>query len=183
VVSDWYLIQCVAVAGEQNEEASPDVADSEPPPPFQVATPGVVDIQAYKDSHLAFQSRSSDKNQDPTGFQKSWNSFLVDNWLNNMFPELFLWLKETYPVDDPETKFYWVLLAPGKRGYLTEFVKRNGRINGKDLLECRVGAGRAWKDSKLYFGASCATLTACSKTHKGLTTSPSLFYSSKGLAQ
>lgn len=95
---------------------------------------------------LAVESTSDQ----PLFYRPTWSADGINTYIETLFPEVFAWLKRTYPLADP-SEYYWHLLLKD-RLRLEKFAKRDP-ITGEDLSKVKGPPGRGWTHYKLIFGA------------------------------
>ena len=74
----------------------------------------------------------------PLAFSADWSMAAFDHYLRLLFPPLFEYLDLVYGTrDGAENKFHWRLL---RRSYNKAILYGKSIVDGRDLLQCRLGA-------------------------------------------
>ncbi|KAJ7897448.1 hypothetical protein B0H13DRAFT_2337876 [Mycena leptocephala] len=97
--------------------------------------------------HLA---RKKDRECSELGFGVGWEMKEIDEWLRELFPELFEYLDIIYGSGE----YHWVLV---KKDRFSLFAMRCDTFTGDDLVEAKGSAARGWHDCRSDCDTSCIT--------------------------
>ncbi|EPQ57573.1 hypothetical protein GLOTRDRAFT_137872 [Gloeophyllum trabeum ATCC 11539] len=79
-------------------------------------------------------------------FYKEWSMQAIDNWLHDLFPEVFAYMDARYGSPE-EGCYHWALLTRNRQRLIAVC---KSEVTGTDLHKVR-GVGRSPEDMKLYF--------------------------------
>lgn len=89
-----------------------------------------------------------DRNGDALQFSPGWGEQRIDQWLRGLFPQLFTWLDQAFPLQGG--KIHWRLT---RKHYSTLHICNPDEVTGKELVAVRGSSARSYKDHCLWFGA------------------------------
>ncbi|KLO16314.1 hypothetical protein SCHPADRAFT_215895 [Schizopora paradoxa] len=121
-----------------------NLAKSKSPDPQQ--------IQLYADGGLAFLSETTEEDEDDENiltFSILWNSENIDDWLREIFPDLFEHMDQTHPLNGKSPKYHWVAVRKVQKQ--VKVFEKQGEINGANLESLMTGTSKSWTVKKLFF--------------------------------